>query len=341
LPEGFGDLISTVPYVTETTTASADIAWLTASFDANGDGVDQPPAPMMVPLEVTGVDPTFASFLPQPERLVVQNLLAGEGVLSESAATLRSLGPGSSLRFRGGEEVRIVGTLPDTMIGAHELLVTRETGERLGVAQDRYVLFHVRADAGWTSRALTEQLRQLLPADVPYPAIEVRAPGETAYLRANDRAAAPMFLKRDFGEFLARPDPKDRAALEIDPAWVQRHIRSASIPGLGTVTCHEKTIIRLEQAMRSLGKGADATVVNVGPCFDPVADPDDPSGPLTDAAWGAAILINPARNEPGDAPSQAKRLLRAMEAAGFGWAGEDEYPQGALFRYRVPAGPLT
>src|SRR5215211_6716002 len=68
LPSSFGDLVAGVPDVTASTTAAADIAWLTASFDANGSAVDQPRAPMMIPLDVTAVDPTFAAFVPQPER---------------------------------------------------------------------------------------------------------------------------------------------------------------------------------------------------------------------------------------------------------------------------------
>ena len=102
LPPGFGDLVSTVTDVTASTTATADIAWMTASLDANGDAVDQPKSPWMIPLDVTGVDPTFASFIPEPERQLVQNLRADEGILSESEAHLRGLGVGSSLLFRGG-----------------------------------------------------------------------------------------------------------------------------------------------------------------------------------------------------------------------------------------------
>src|SRR6188472_2524149 len=91
LPPGFGDLVSTVTDVTASTTATADTAWMTASFDAEGDGVDQPKAPWMIPLDVTGVEPTFSSFIPEPERQLVQNLGADEGILSESEAHLRGL----------------------------------------------------------------------------------------------------------------------------------------------------------------------------------------------------------------------------------------------------------
>ena len=205
LPPSYGDLVSTVPDIVASTTATADIAWMTASLDADGNGVDEPQAPMMIPMEVTGVDPTFAAFIPEPERQLVQNLRPGEGILSESEANLRGLGPGSTLLFRGGEQVDVIGTLPDALMGDYEVLVTRETARQLGVTHDRYVLFHVRPGTDLTPTDLVPAFRDLLPADTPYPAIEVRAPGETAYLRANDRAITPIALKLKFGEFTAVP----------------------------------------------------------------------------------------------------------------------------------------
>jgi hypothetical protein len=39
-------------------------------------------------------------------------------------------------------------------------------------------------------------------------------------------------------------------------------------------------------------------------------------------------------NLPGQSADQSKLLVQAMERAGFGWAGVDAYPQGALFRYQ-------
>ncbi len=68
LPDGFGASITAIPAIADTTTATADIAWLTGSSDARGRPVDQPVAPYMIPIDTTGVEPGFASFLPQPER---------------------------------------------------------------------------------------------------------------------------------------------------------------------------------------------------------------------------------------------------------------------------------
>jgi hypothetical protein len=339
LPQGFGDLVSTVDDVTASTTATADIAWMTASFDAEGDGVDQPKSPWMIPLDVTGVEPTFASFIPEPERQLVQNLGTDEGILSESEAHLRGLGQGSSLLFRGGATIDVVGTLPDALMGAYELLVPRATATEIGVTHERYSLFHVRQQANRTSRSMQPPIEDLLPPDAAFPAVEVRAPGEATYLRANDRAIPPLELKQTFGEFEARPDPTDAGRISIEPAWVQDNIRSATLPVLGTVTCASRLLPLLKQAAREItAQGLESEIVDVGPCFDPVSSPTDPNGPLSTADWGVSIQLNPSSNPPGSRPSQPKDLVHEMYRLGFGWGGNDAYPQGALFRYRKETG---
>jgi hypothetical protein len=340
LPAGFGDLVSTVSDVTASTTATADIAWMTASLDANGDGVDQPKAPWMVPLDVTGVSPTFASFLPEPERQLVQNLRPGEGIMSESEAHLRGLGEGSTVLFRGDVEIAIVGTLPDALMGYYELLVSRDTGDTIGVTHERYALFHVRSSRTVSADELTPLFDDLLPTDTPYPAVEIRAPGEAGYLRANDRVIPPLALKQTFGEFLARPDPQDVDRIVIDPTWIQDNIGSASVPLLGTVTCNTQTIPLLKRAARALvASGSTSEIIDVGACYDPLASLDDPTGPLPPSAWGVSIELNLSSNPPGKPPNQPKELVHEMYQLGFGWGGNDAYPQGALFRYRKAPAP--
>jgi hypothetical protein len=336
LPPGFGDLVSTAPDVTAATTATADIAWMTTSLNANGDGVDQPVPPMMIPMDTTGVDPTFAAFLPEPERQLVQNLQPGEGILSESEANLRGLGTGATLLFHGGQKVDIIGTLPDALMGAYELLVPKETGLKIGVTTERYALFHVKPNATVTAADLIPAFRDLLPAQTPYPAVEVRAPGDTAFLRANDRVMPPLFLKQTFGEFQAHPDTSNPGHIVIEPRWVQDHIQSATLPVLGSITCNADVLPLLKRAIHTISASGDAaSITDVGPCFDPVSAPNDPSGPLTPADWGASIQLNPSSNAPGQQPTMPKAIIQQMYKVGFGWAGNDAYPQGALFRYRT------
>ena len=179
----------------------------------------------------------------------------GEGILSESAAQLRGVGRGATLTFDGNVAIKVVGTLPDQMMGGYELLVDRATGQQLGVTHDRYVLFHVGPSAHPTPQALAQKMEQYLPLGVPHPIVEVREPGTTTYLRANDGELPPVLLKRRFGEFTAYPDPNAPGQLQIDPTWVQNHIASLSVPVFGTVTCNEKILGALQGGRHTARSG--------------------------------------------------------------------------------------
>jgi hypothetical protein len=336
LPDGFASSMTALPAVDDTTTATADIAWLTSSANPRGALVDRPSDPYMIPIDTTGIEPAFASFLQSPERELVADLQPRQGILSESEAKLRRLEVGSTLTFTTGVEVSIVGTLPDILMGGYELLVGRSTAQRIGVTHERYVLFHVKPYSHTTSQALAQRLVPYLPLDVPYPVVEVRAPGETTYLRANDREAPPIVLKQRFGEFDAYPDPQAARRIVIDPSWVQTHIASENLPVLGTVVCNTVALDLLRRAMNELrSKGHADDVTGVGPCYQKVMDPTGSDGPLSAAPFGAAILIDPGSNEPGSTPSQRPSVIAAMARWGLGWAGRDAYPQGALFRFHA------
>jgi hypothetical protein len=337
LPDGFVSQMTTIPAIVDATTATADIAWLTTSTNSRGALVDQPSDPYMIPIDTTGVEqPAFASFLQPPERRLVAGLERGQGVLSESEAKLRHLDVGSTLTFSTGKEISIVGTLPDVLMGGYELLVGRSTGEKIGVTHERYALLDVRPYSHVTSEELARRLEPYLPLDAPYPHVEVRAPGETKYLRANDREAPPLVLKERFGEFTAYPDPQSAKRIKIDRSWLNTHIASEDLPVLGTVQCNNVALDLFRRAMDQLrAKGNGAAVTSVGACWVPIADATDPDGPLTGAPFGASIEIDPGSNPPGSTPEQSPALVAAMARWGFGWAGRDAYQQGALFRYHA------
>jgi hypothetical protein len=336
LPDRFGSEITSIPVIDDTTTATADVAWLTSSINSRGNLVDMPSDPYVIPIDTTGVEAGFASFLQPPERRLVADLEPDQGVLSESEAKFRRLDVGSTMTFSTGKEVSIVGTLPDVLMGGYELLVGRNTGQRIGVTHERYVLFHVKPYSHITSEQLAKRLVPYLPINVPYPNVEVRAPGETTYLRANDRAAPPIVLKQRFGEFDAYPDPGSAKKIVIDQTWINGHIASEPLPVLGTVQCNDAALDLLRRAMTQLKKAGRADDVNgVGACYDEVLDPTDPDGPFTASPFGAAIQLNPGTNPPGTPPTQPPALVSAMARWGFGWGGRDAYAQGALFRYRA------
>lgn len=338
LPEGFGEQLTVVNAVGDVTVATADIAWMTSSTDEAGVPVDAATEPYLIPIDVTGVEPAFTSFVPKPERQLVADLGPGQGILSESAAGLRGLGAGTTMTF-GEEDVEVVGTLPDELMGGYELLMMRPSAERIGVTHERYALFHVREGLVPDPERLAALFLPYVPPDFPYGSVEVRAPGQARYLRANDRELPPVLLKQRFGEFRAIPDPQDPGPLQVDPSWVGEHIASVDLPVIGGVTCHEQAIRALRRAMNGLGQAAVTAIQSVGDCYEAVADPDDPDGPFTARAFGAAIDLNPATNDEGDPPDQPRKLVTAMGKAGFGWGGVDAYPQGATFRWNRAAAP--
>jgi hypothetical protein len=335
LPDGFSPLVTTIPEITSATTATADIAWLTSSRDASGVVHDRPQQPYMIPIETTGIEPTFASFIPQPERSLIQDLQPDQAILSESEATLRELGEGAVLTFEGDHEITVAGTLPDVLMGGYEMLVLRGTGEDIGVAHERYVLFQVRPGTSPRPDELAAKLLPQVPLDAPYPEVEVRSPGQAVYLRANDRELPVVLLKGKFGEFSANPSGAGTGQIQIEPKWVQSHILTQDLPVLGVVQCHVKALGLLKQAMLELkADNEQGLITDIGDCYAPIASVDDPEGPLTARAFGGSIDLNPRENQPGDTPNQPDPLVETMFHHGFGWGGKDAYPQGALFRYR-------
>jgi hypothetical protein len=332
-PGGFGEELTTVRGVRRASVATAGVGWLTRSLDADGSVVDEPTAPYMVPLEVTGIDTsTFAAFLPQgPRRQLVLGLEPDQALLSQSEARLRGLRRNATLVFDGGIELTVAGILPDVLMGAYEVMTPRATAERLGADLPRYALLRVRAGAAATAEELRGPLLELLGTYVRQPALEVRLPGETELLRAHDRSLPPITLKRRFGEFAAHPDAQEPNDLDLDPAWVESELESREIVRLGTVRCHRKTLFVLRQAMQQMSTAASLGAI--GPCFDDTWSPRMRQGTLPAALWGAAIRLNTALNLPGNPPLMDGRIVEAMTAWGFRWAGNDAFPDGALFEF--------
>jgi hypothetical protein len=335
-----GPSITAVPLIKTATTATADIAWLSRSLDASGLVIDDPSDPYLIPMDVTGVDPSFPAFIPDAARDAVQSLQPGEGLLSETAAALRDVGEGGTLEFDTGATVTVAGVVPDESIGGYELLVLRGTGEDIGITHERYVLFRVRPEADPDPISLSTQLLPYLPEDAPIYAVEVRPPDKITFRRANDRELPLALLKRRFGEFTAQVDPAT-GELTVDPAWIQDHIQDESLPVLGTVSCHRKVLVDLAAAVETLEAEDTASLItDVGECYAPSAIVDDPEGVLTARDFGGAIDINLSGNDPGDIPTQPDAVVEVMGDNGFGWGGMDAWPQGALFRSRRLPPPI-
>jgi hypothetical protein len=230
--------------------------------------------------------------------------------------------------------------LPDELVGAAELLVSRSTGSRIGVDAERYLLLQPSTARLPSSAKLARRFASLLPASLGpvYGKVQVRAPGETPYFRQGDAVLPPVLLKSLFGEFAARPVPGDPGFLEVDPAWVHSHIVTTTVPVLGRVTCNRAIIPQLRGAMQELqADGLSRLIHSYEGCYVPRFVNRIPTASISHHTWGVAFDCNAGTNAFGTPPHQSRRLVSILRRWGFTWGGDFIVPDGNHFEYKRPA----
>jgi hypothetical protein len=207
--------------------------------------------------------------------------------------------------------------------------VSLRTARSLGLHTDRYVLIDPAPGA---SRArLTTRIKALLPHEIP---LRTRGPGETPYFRQGDAVLPQVRMKELFGEFAARPVAG--GYLEIDPAWVSRHITTTRVPLLGMVRCNRAVVPQLRGALSEVeaaGLGQLIGPRSYGGCFSPRFINRIPNAGISHHAWGAAIDINVPGNPFGRTPTQDRRLVAIFARWGFTWGGRFLIPDGQHFEF--------
>jgi hypothetical protein len=337
LPDGFAERVRRLPMIGRMTVVAEDNVWLARSWSAAGELVDNPPRPYLIPLDAAAVDtPSFSPFLPPADRSALAAVENGEGILGSTSASVRGLGPGAILDFGRRGSVRIAAVLPDELVGAAELVVSEETGRRIGVARDRYLLVQPADGHRLTSRSLRRAIQPLLPHDLgTFGRVQVRAPVETPYFRAGDAVLPPVLLKVLFGEFAARDLNGQPGYIEVDPEWRRTHLVTTRIPLLGSVTCHRGIVPQLRGAMAELrSAGLGRLIKSFNGCFVPRFISRDPTAMLSHHTWGIAFDMNLVGNYYGDPPHQDPRLIATLERWGFLWGGLFVVPDGNHFEYR-------
>jgi D-alanyl-D-alanine carboxypeptidase len=337
-PPGFVDDLGSLADIDQLSVAAAGIAWMTRSMDENGKVVDSPHAPYEIPLDVTAIDVgTFGPLLPKRAARVLLELQPGQGVLSKSSAAFRRVGVGATLQFTdpdGSTKVKIVAVLPDVWVGGYELVVPRATGEDLGVKTDRYAMFTLRRGVDPDADRLSAQLAAFVPDDAISSDVQVRLSGETRLLRPDDLALAPMRVKERFGEFTARPEPFSPDNLQIDPAWIERHIATQTLPVFGTITCNKAMFPLLRPIAGKLEtESADTAVTEVEGCFDEAGALADPLAPISMHAWGVAIDVDADLDPAVEGGDQDPRVVAAMEQGGFIWGSRFPEPEPVPHHY--------
>jgi hypothetical protein len=335
MPAGFRQDVRHLEGIARSVVVASDNTWLDRSWSEQGAVIDDPRKGFAIPLEVAAVEPRdFARFLPPADASMALALAEGQGILGESSARLRGLGPGAEMRF-GDVRIEVAAILSDELVGAHELLVSREVGRSIGVTRDRYAL--VVPDAARTVSKVERLLDPILPASPPS---KVRAPGDTPYFRQGDAVLPPVRIKLLFGEFAARPEAGDPGFLDLDPAWVKRNIDTRPVPLLGPVTCHVALFPQIRGVIREIvQRGLQDTIHSFSGCFSPRHILADPTAGLSHHAWGIALDLNVQQgNLFGETPHQDPRLVEVFERWGFVWGGTFIVPDGMHFEYhREPA----
>jgi D-alanyl-D-alanine carboxypeptidase len=307
VPRSWTRRLRRAPGVTAVAWTARTQGLLRRSRRAGGGTVDSVHQGYAIPLDALVVQPqAYADVLPQTGR-EIRRLRRGTALLSGTSARLRRLGVGDRLSLAGGRALRVAGIVDDELVGFAELVLT---GRDAGGSNDATRQLLVKT----TQPERVE--RRLARND----AVRIRTLSPT--LRTTPRLVArPLETKAKFGEF-AVGLPYGSDWIRIEPRWLDRNVVTRSVPILGAVTCNRRLFAPLRRALRSLERRGLSSVVDradYAGCFAPRRIPG--SGSLSLHAWGLAIDINAAANPRLGNSRQDRRLVRAMEGAGFIWGG--------------------
>ncbi len=329
LPSDTENMLQGLPEVRRVTTVVTGVDWLAETRSVDGARTQSAPKGLAVPLDVAAVDPRgYSAFVPPAERAIVAALGAGEAVLSETSAELRSTRGEEATLALTDREVTVVGTISDVAANGYEALIAGPAPASW-TRPNRFVLIHLRR--AHDRPRVTRKIDRLLG---PGQTLRVRARGETPFLRYGDAVLPQLLIKDTFGEFAARPLPDGR--LEIDPAWRTKNIVTVAVPVLGDVTCHRTLVPQLRAALRQVAQEGLGFTINrrqYGGCYGPRFIGLDPEGRLSHHSWGIAIDINVAENAFGTKADQDARLVEIFEDHGFTWGGRWLVPDGMHFEW--------
>jgi hypothetical protein len=328
LPSGIESLVEAIPKVRNATLVRAGLDWITLTRAEDGTIVNSPPKGMAIPFEVAFVSPhEYARFVPPSERAAIIGLKKNEMLLGETEAEMRSGGAGMRIKL-AGRTARVAGTVSDIATNGYEAIM-RPPVPATWARVDEFLLVR---NAG----ARRERIERLIRSHLaPGQRLQVRFNDEQPFLRYGDAVHPQMVIKDEFGEFAAAPQPDGH--IVIDPNWVKANIRTASVPILGSVTCHRALFPQLRRALRSVRSEGLAHLIdpnNFGGCFGPRFVSSNPDGRLSHHAWGIAFDINVSQNPFGAEPTMPRRIVDLIEAQGFTWGGRWIIPDGMHFEWQ-------
>ena len=305
VPRSWAQRARRAPGVAAVATTARTQMMLQRSRTAGGRVVDRVPAGYAIPLDATVVQPrAYAAVLSRGREF--RRLRAGAALLSRTSARLRRLGTGDRLELTGGRRLRVAGVVDDQLVGFAEIVLAASDTDANEATRQLLV-----------ATTAPERVQRRLPRG---DGVRVRTLSPT--LQTSPRLIArPLETKERFGEF-AVGLPYGSDWIRIEPGWLDRNVVTRSVPILGSVTCNRRLFAPLRRALRALERRGLSRVVDradYAGCYAPRRIPG--SGSLSLHAWGLAIDLNAAANPRLGGSRQDRRLVRAMEDAGFTWGG--------------------
>ena len=111
-----------------------------------------------------------------------------------------------------------------------------------------------------------------------------------------------------------------------DPAWVQAHIRTETVPILGSVTCHREIFPQLKAALQDVVSRGLADEINpdeYAGCYYPrfIAG----TTTLSNHSFGLALDLNVPGNQRGTVGEMDRGVVDIFKKWGFAWGGDWRY----------------
>ncbi len=326
LPPDLAEAVESVGELGAFTSVHGEPAPVVAAYDG-----DEPVMNLTdgyrVELDSISVDPgEYAPFADAEDQAAIRALQEGEALLTATSAQLRSIVDTGSLVLTQGRTLQIVGVISDQSGAGAELVVSRQTGDKLGFTTPRFILSEILGNPDLAELALREAF------DNPVP-LRVRVTGESPFLRHGDAVLTQAAIKARFGEFSFRDIPGVRD-VTIDPAWVSENIVEAEVPILGSVRCHRRFVDTIRDVLTELEEKELGHLVNPGQyagCFGPRRI--GASQALSHHSWGVAIDLNIGSNPRGNFSTQDQRLVNVMEGAGLAWGGHWLIPDPGHYEF--------
>ena len=270
------------------------------------------------PVHVVSVDPaSFRRFAAQgtaESTPVWQAVARGDALASHALAKALKLPLGGTLSVVGKQTDALrLGALATTGIPGADLVVGVEAGRRLGLTTPTSVL--LSAGAG-DPTALAATVRRVAGSAV-VDLLSQPAADPVAFLSGSKAAKAfGAFSYRYFADGTIQPDSR----------WVATNIESATVPILGSVTCHRLMLTQLRGALTEVAAaGLSSSLHTYDGCYVPRFIERDPHHPISLHTWGIAIDMDAATNYRGIRGTMDPRVVAIFKRWGFRWGGDWTY----------------